>query len=127
MPTRFRLSLAAIAALTSLAFSSVASAAPSVSPGVKRTFVGADPGTSCRYGYLCAFVWADSGYYRFDFTRCDTRYRVSRWHGRGYLVNAQHGGVLARFYRQSGSLYASLRARGTFDINWEPVWSLRVC
>lgn len=36
---------------------------------------------------------------------------VSGWHGRGYLVNAQYGGVVARFYRRSGDLYAPRPAR----------------
>ena len=46
----------------------VAVATPSASPSVKRTFVGLTPGTACRYGYLCAYVQGDGGYYRFDFT-----------------------------------------------------------
>lgn len=105
----------------------VAGATPTASPGVKRTFVGADGGTQCRYGYLCAFVQGDGGYYRFDFTRCNTRYRVSGWHRRGYIVNSQYGGVTVRFYTRSGALFASRRARGVSGINWEPVYSLRVC
>lgn len=105
----------------------MAAASPTASPGVKRTFVGADPGAQCRYGYLCAYVQGDGGYYRFDFTRCNTRYRVSRWYGRGYVVNAQYGGVTARFYTRSGRLYTSRRTRGTSSMNWGPVWSLRVC
>lgn len=105
----------------------VAQASPTVSPGVKRTFVGADPGTFCRYRYLCAFVRADGGYYRFDFTRCNTIYRVSGWHGRGFIVNSQFGGVTARFFTRSGRTFASRRARGVSGINWEPVWSLQVC
>ncbi|MEJ7787883.1 MAG: hypothetical protein WKF96_24035 [Solirubrobacteraceae bacterium] len=105
----------------------IAAASPTASPSVNRTFVGTDPGTRCRYGYLCAFVRGDGGYYRFDFTRCNTRYRVSGWHGRGFIVNAQYGGVTARFYTRSGRIYASRRARGKSTINWEPVFSLRVC
>lgn len=102
-------------------------AAPSVRPAVKRTFVGLDSGFNCRYGYLCTFVRADGGFYRFDFTRCNVRYRVSGWHRRGYIINSQYGGVVARFFTRSGRLYATRRARGTTSINWEPVWSLRVC
>jgi len=105
----------------------IAAASPTASPSVKRTFVGTDLGTQCRYGYLCAFVRGDGGYYRFDFTRCNIRYRVSGWHGRGFIVNAQYGGVTARFYTRSGGIYARRRARGTSTINWEPVFSLRVC
>lgn len=119
--------LVVLAALGFAIVSSSASATPTVSPGVKRTFVGADPGTFCRYGYLCAFVRGDGGFYRFDFTRCNTRYRVARWYGRGFIVNSQFGGVTARFFTRSGSLYASRRARGVSGINWGPVWSLQVC
>ena len=104
-----------------------ASAAPTASPSVTRTFVGLTPGAECRYGYLCAYVPGDGGLYRFDFKRCDTRYRVSRWFGRGFTVNAQYGGVTARFYTRSGRLYASRRARGQASINWDAVYSLRVC
>lgn len=116
-----------IVAIGATAWSGVALAAPTVTPGVKRTFVGADPGSGCRYGYLCAYVWGGRGYYRFDFTRCNTRYRVSGWHGRGYLTNSQFGGVTAFFYRRSDQIYTTRTARGTSSINWEPVWSLRVC
>lgn len=96
---------------------------------MKRTFIGINPDDPhpCRYGYLCAFVFANGGYYRFDFTRCGVRYRVSGWHGHGYLYNDQFGGVTARFYRRSGSLFTARRARGFSNMNWGPVWSLRVC
>ena len=105
----------------------VSEASPTVSPGVKRTFVGVDPGTHCRFGYLCAFVPGDGGYYRFDFTHCNTLYRVSGWHGRGFIVNSQFGGVTALFFTRWGRVYASRRARGVSGIIWQPVWSLRVC
>lgn len=117
----------ATAAVGLFGYAGTATATPSVSPGVKRTFVGANPNLACRYGYLCAYVRGDGGYYRFDFTRCNTRYRVSGWHGRGYVANSQWGGVIARFYTRSGGLYTTRQARRTSLINWEPVWSLRVC
>ena len=116
------------AAAFSLSFQAgTATATPTASPSVKRTFVGLTPGAQCRFGYLCAYVRGDGGLYRFDFTRCNTRYRVSRWFGRGYMVNAQYGGVTARFYTRSGRLYASRRTRGRSSINWDAVYSLRVC
>lgn len=102
-------------------------ATPTVSPAVKRSFAGYQPRATCRYGYLCAFVYADGGYYKFELTRCNTRYRVSGWHGRGFIVNSQFGGVTARFFTRSEYLYASRTSRGYSSINWEPVWSLRVC
>lgn len=121
--------LGALAATLSVAMapSGVANAAPTVSPKVNRTFVGTSPGTYCRYGYLCAFVRGDGGYYRFDFTRCNTRYRMAGWYGRGFIVNSQYGGVTAAFFTRSGRIYATRRARGVSGINWGPVWSLRAC
>ena len=121
--------LAAIATFGLAAQAGMAAAAPTVSPAVKRTFIGWDQEylDSCRYGFLCAFVRTGSGYYKFDFTRCGIRYRVSGWHGSGWITNAQWGGVTARFYGRGGGIYATRRARGISRINWEPVWSLRVC
>ena len=65
----------------------------------------------CPNGYLCAFVRTGAGYYKFDFTRCGTRYRVSGWHGSGWIANAQWGGVTARFYGRGGGLLATRRDR----------------
>lgn len=114
-------------AATATAGAGAAQATPTVRPAVKRTFVGADPGTFCRYGYLCAFVRGDGGYYRFDFTRCDIRYRVSGWHRHGFISNSEFGGVTAVFFTRSGGVYDTRRSRGVSGISWEPVWSLLVC
>jgi hypothetical protein len=121
--------LAVAVAFAVIAQPGAAAAAPTVSPAVKRTFIGFDAEylRTCPYGYLCAFVRTRSGYYRFDFTRCRVRYRVSGWHGGGWIANNQWGGVTARFYDADGAVYAVRRARGISRIGWEPVWSLRVC
>jgi hypothetical protein len=100
--------------------------APTVSPGVTRTYVAAGSTQTCANGYLCAYVPYGNGYYRFNFTHCRLYY-VSNWHGTGLFTNAQYGGVTARFYKQSGATYAKTNKRGSFSISWEPVWSLKPC
>lgn len=131
MRRSIRTTLAAVALTTAgLAGNvSVAAAGPTVKPTVKRTYVHIFA-PKCAKGYLCAYVRTSPTsrrYYRFSFKHCKTRYRLSDWRGRGFIVNNQVGGVTARFYTRSGARYTTRRTVGTSQINWGPVWSLRVC
>lgn len=76
----------------------------------------------CQYGWLCTF---HNGVYK-SFTACTTQY-LSGWTGSGEIMNNQTTGTKTTFYKLNGSVYTTSTAYQLTGINWDQIWSIKVC
>ncbi|MGW6277131.1 hypothetical protein [Kribbella sp. NPDC055071] len=105
---------------------SVVVALPSTSPSVTREYIPPGRAKVCPTAYACASVPAgDGGWYAFSFTRYAT-YSLYSWTGQGTAVSRQTGGAAFRWYDVNGRQLGCLRPNERKDINWSPVWSIRL-
>jgi hypothetical protein len=79
---------------------------------------------SCPNLYLC-------GYHNgvtFQYTACTTHY-LSNWTGPGYIFNNQSSGTVTYLYKLNNAVYVKDVAKDPTnrEVNWDPVWSIRVC
>ena len=104
----------------------VVAALPSTSPSVSREYVPSSGVKVCPTAYACATVPAgDGGWYAFSFTRYGT-YSLHAWTGTGVGLSRQTGGAAFRWYDVNGRQLGCLRPNERKDINWTPVWSIRL-
>ncbi len=80
--------------------------------------------TSCPNLYLC-------GYHNgvtFKYTTCTTHY-LSNWTGPGYIFNNQTTGTVSYLYKLHNAIYVKdvAKDQANREVNWDPVWSIRVC
>ncbi|HEX4728015.1 MAG TPA: hypothetical protein VH298_09465 [Jatrophihabitans sp.] len=78
----------------------------------------------CPNLYLC-------GYHNgvtFQYTVCTTHY-LSNWTGLGYIFNNQSTGTVTYLYKLNNAVYVKDVAKDQVnrEVNWDPVWSIRVC
>jgi hypothetical protein len=105
---------------------SVVAALPSTSPSVTREYIAPGRVKVCPQAFACANVPAgDGGWYAFSFTRYGT-YSLHSWTGVGPAVSRQTGGAAFRWYDVNGRQLGCLRPNERKDINWSPVWSIRL-
>jgi hypothetical protein len=81
--------------------------------------VGTGPGTAELIGESPA---------RFQYTVCTTYY-LSKWTGPGYIFNNQSTGTVTYLYKLNNAVYVKDVAKDPTnrEVNWDPVWSIRVC
>ncbi|MGI8665846.1 MAG: hypothetical protein ACR2N4_07435 [Jatrophihabitans sp.] len=79
---------------------------------------------SCPNLYLCGYHNGVS----FKYTACTTHY-LSGWTGAGYIFNNQTAGTISYLYKLHNSIYVKDVAKdiANREVNWDPVWSIRVC
>jgi hypothetical protein len=79
---------------------------------------------SCPNLYLCGFHNGVS----FKYTACTTHY-LSGWTGAGYIFNNQTTGTVSYLYKLNNAIYLKDVAKDVVnrEVNWDPVWSIRVC
>ena len=78
----------------------------------------------CPNLYLC-------GYHNgvtFQYTVCTTHY-LSNWTGPGYIFNNQTSGTVSYLYKLHNAIYVKdvAKDQANREVNWDPVWSIRVC
>lgn len=108
---------------------SIEAVSPTISPAARRVRYVSNVSSPCPTGNLCVIVWDPTrpGYKVFDLYYCN-RYYLSYWHGAGYFLNSQTGGVRSYFYDQHGKELRSFTPRPGLDYqSWDPVWSIRNC
>jgi hypothetical protein len=90
--------------------------------------IGLAPGAAaagvCPYDYLCTYHNGTPRNYYY----CTTIY-LSNWTGLGYILNNQTTGTISYFYRIDRSVYIKDVApdETNREVNWNPIWSFKVC
>jgi hypothetical protein len=112
------------AAATPSANASVAPASASASPPAGSKQFGR---TYCLAGHLCLFYLnsAHDGLYA-SYYYCERVY-LSGWFGSGELMNNQTSGTVSTFYGESGNVITTSKAYQEKGIDWDDVWSIKVC
>jgi hypothetical protein len=81
----------------------------------------------CNSGYFCAGAWDGIRWKVFHLYTCRL-YTLSNWTGSGFYLNNQTGGVVARFYNNTGAQIGTAAADGVQRTrNWDPVAYIRNC
>ncbi|GLI00959.1 hypothetical protein [Phytohabitans aurantiacus] len=117
----------------SVAGSAVAAISPGISPAAERVTYVSRYGFAdydCRSGRACLAVWDVNvnSWKVFDLFQCGS-YRLSYWYDLGGMKNNQTGGAVVRTYGSGGGLilpYAP-NGNGVYEVDWNPVWSVRPC
>lgn len=124
MPRRILTILIGSIALVASATFMTAAANPAPTVPAVGTGSQANTAAKCASGWLCTY---HNGVAR-NYYHCTTVY-LSNWTGPGYIVNNQTPGTVSTFYRADGSTYIRDVAPDLADreVNWDPIWSFRVC
>ncbi|ALC18949.1 hypothetical protein ACH46N_05580 [Streptomyces pristinaespiralis] len=105
-----------------------AAVSPTVSPAAHFIHRADGELFDCAPGNLCVEVWDPtvSKWKIFFLYHCN-RYWLSDWHGNGYYLNKQTGGVTSYFYGQGGDVRRAFTPPQVGTQDWTPVWSIRNC
>lgn len=105
-----------------------AAVSPTVSPAAHFIHRADGELFDCAPGNLCVEVWDPtvSKWKIFFLYHCN-RYWLSDWHGNGYYLNKQTGGVTSYFYGQGGDVRRAVTPPQVGTQDWTPVWSIRNC
>ncbi|MEU1892792.1 hypothetical protein [Streptomyces pristinaespiralis] len=105
-----------------------AAVSPTVSPAAHFIHRADGELFDCDPGNLCVEVWDPtvSKWKIFFLYHCN-RYWLSDWHGNGYYLNKQTGGVTSYFYGQGGDVLRAFTPPQVGTQDWTPVWSIRNC
>jgi hypothetical protein len=79
---------------------------------------------ACPHLWLCTFHNGTA----LNYYDCTTIY-LSNWTGLGYILNNQSTGTISYFYRLDRSVYIKDVApdKVNREVNWDPIWSFKVC
>ncbi|MEU4361943.1 hypothetical protein [Promicromonospora sp. NPDC023987] len=106
---------------------------PGVSPAPEKTAYNRSLSQAwslvdaCPSGRFCTYQREDDGQYRvYQFYRCGD-YRLSYWGDSRDSHNNQTGGVTVRLLGSSGQQVNSVAAGQQKYVNWDPVWTIRLC
>jgi hypothetical protein len=105
-----------------------AAVSPTIRPAVRFIHRADGELFHCDPGNLCVEVWDPTvSKWKIFFLYTCNRYYVSNWHGDGYYLNKQTGGVTSYFYGESGNVLRSFTPPQVGTQDWTPVWSIRNC
>lgn len=106
---------------------------PGVWPPPERTFANQTAAQATRYvnncpsGRFCTLQREDDGQFRaYQFYECDD-YRLSNWDEWRWAYNHQTGGVTVRLLGSSGQQVNTVTAGQSKTVDWDPVWTIRLC